>query len=256
MLKSLISAFLMYSRIPVPQVEWKEENRRYALGWFPLIGAVIGSLLLLWRIICTKLLFGQLLFAAVSVMIPVLVTGGIHLDGFCDVTDARASCADKDTRLKIMSDPHIGSFAVIRVCLYLILETAMFTQISDMRMTAVVSCGYIVSRSLSGLSAVTFQCAKKEGTLQDFVIPSHRVVTIAMVSFFAVISFLLMLVVNYTLACTAFGTAVLSFLIYKYIAYSEFGGITGDLCGWFLQICEISMLCMVVFVHQIVSVFL
>ena len=37
----------MYSRIPAPKVEWKEENRRYALGFFPLVGAVIGAFILL-----------------------------------------------------------------------------------------------------------------------------------------------------------------------------------------------------------------
>ena len=129
MLRSLCSAFLMYSRIPVPKVEWKEENRRYALGFFPLIGAVIGGLLILWRIICDRLGIGQFLFAAGAVFLPVLVTGGIHLDGFCDVCDARASYADRAKRLEIMSDPHIGSFAVMKLCLYLILQTALFSQI-------------------------------------------------------------------------------------------------------------------------------
>ena len=120
MLNSLLSAFLMYSRIPVPKVEWKEENRRYALGFFPLIGSVIGGLLILWRLICDKLGIGQFLFAAGAIFLPILITGGIHLDGFCDVNDSRASYADKEKRLEIMSDPHIGSFAVIKICLYLI----------------------------------------------------------------------------------------------------------------------------------------
>ena len=182
-------------------------------------------------------------------MIPVLVTGGIHLDGFCDVTDARASCADKEKRLQIMSDPHIGSFAVIRVCLYLILQTALFTQISDIRCTAVIACGYVLSRAFSGLSAVTFRCAKKNGTLQDFVKPSHRSVTIAMASIFAVIAFAIMIFANYMQGCAAFGSAVLCFLYYKQIAYNEFGGTTGDLCGWFLQLCEITMLAAAVLVQ-------
>ena len=94
--KSLISAFSMYSRIPMPQIEWKEENRRYALCFFPLIGAFIGGLILLWRYICIKIGIGSLLFGAVSAVIPIIVTGGIHLDGFCDVCDAKASCAPKE----------------------------------------------------------------------------------------------------------------------------------------------------------------
>lgn len=242
MLNSLISAFLMYSRVPMPQVEWKEENRRFALGWFPLVGAVIGGLLLLWRMLCTHLRCGQMLFASVAVLLPVLITGGIHLDGFCDVTDARAACAEKEKRLQIMSDPHIGSFAVIRVCLYLILETALFTQISDLRSTAVAAGGYVLSRALSGLSAVTFRCARKDGALQDFVRSSHRSVTVGMVSVFAAAAFAGMIFAGYAQGCAALGSAVLCFLYYRYIAYRDFGGTTGDLCGWFLQLCEIAML--------------
>ncbi len=239
MLKSLISAFLMYSRIPMPKIEWKDDNRRYALGWFPLVGVVIGSLLLLWRIFCTAYSCGQMLFAAGAVLLPILVTGGIHLDGFCDVTDARAAFYNKEKRLMIMSDPHIGSFAVIYICIYLIFQTSVFTQISDIQSTAVISCGYILSRAFSGLSAVTFRCAKKEGYLQDFVKPSHRFVTIIMDLCFVFLSFIVMILINNIVCFAVFIAAILSFLFYKHIAYRDFNGITGDLCGWFLQLCEI-----------------
>ena len=246
MLESLVSAFLMYSRIPMPQVAWKEENRRYALGWFPVIGAVIGGLLMFWRMFCTHFACGQMLFAAVAVLLPVIITGGIHLDGFCDVTDARASYADREKRLSIMSDPHIGSFAVIRVCLYLIQQTALFTQISNIQSTAVIACGYVISRSLSGFSAVTFRCAKKNGTLHNFVKPAHRYITVTMVCVFALTAVILMMTASISFALSALCSAVIVFLYYKHIAYKEFGGTTGDLCGWFLQICEIMMLAAVV----------
>ena len=242
MLKSLVSAFLMYSRIPMPQVEWKKENRRYTLGWFPLIGAVIGGLLLLWRLFCTRFGCGQMLFAAVAVLLPVLITGGIHLDGFCDVTDARASYADREKRIKIMSDPHIGSFAVIRVCLYLILQTALFTQISTLRQTLFVSFGYILSRAGSALSAVTFKNAKQEGTLQSFVNPSHKTVTLCMVTIWGCIAVSGMMVSELRSAIFAIIVAVCVWLHYKSVAYREFGGTTGDLCGWFLQRCELGIL--------------
>ena len=41
-IRSLIIAFSTYSRIPMPQVEWSDENRKYTMCFFPLIGAVIG----------------------------------------------------------------------------------------------------------------------------------------------------------------------------------------------------------------------
>ena len=251
MLKSLFSAFLMYSRIPVPKVEWKEENRRYSLCFFPLIGAVIGVLLVLWRIVCDILAIGQLLFAAGAVLLPVLVTGGIHLDGFCDVCDARASYADRQKRLEIMSDPHIGSFALIKLCLYLIMQTALFAQIKDVETTAVIACGYVLSRALSGLTAVAFRSAKAEGTLQSFVRPSHKNLTLAMEGFFIALSIAVSVLIFPVCGVFMAAAAALVLVWHRYAAYRDFGGITGDLCGWFLQMCEISILAAAVFAERL-----
>ncbi len=242
MIASLISAFLMYSRIPMPQIAWQPENRRFALGWFPAVGAVIGILLLLWRFICDALRLNPLLFAGGAVILPILITGGIHADGFCDVTDARASYAEREKRLQIMADPHIGSFAVMQICLYLILQTALFTHISTLRQTLFVSFGYILSRAGSALSAVTFKNAKQEGTLQSFVNPSHKTVTLCMVTIWGCIAVSGMMVSELRSAICAIIVAVCVWLHYKSVAYREFGGTTGDLCGWFLQRCELGIL--------------
>ncbi len=253
MLRSLLSAFLMYSRIPVPKVEWKEENRRYALGFFPLVGAVTGGLLILWRIVCNCLDIGQFLFSAGAVFLPILVTGGIHLDGFCDVNDARASYADKEKRLEIMSDPHIGSFAVMKLCIYLIMQTALFSQVVSVKTSAVIACGYVLSRALSGLTAVKLKSAKSGGTLQSFVRPAHRNITIAMEVFFIAASVSASLIISPVQGISAALTAALVLIFHRYAAYRDFGGITGDLCGWFLQVCEILMLAAVVFSERIMN---
>ena len=254
MRQSLISAFLMYSRIPMPKVEWTEPNRRYALGWFPLVGALIGAALVLWRMAASWLNAGQLLFAAIAAALPILMTGGIHMDGFCDVTDARASYADRETRLRIMADPHIGSFAVIRACLYFILQTALFTQIGDVKSALIPAAGYVLSRALSGFSAVTFRAAKKEGTLQDFVGPAHRQRTVLMVCVFAAAAVTVMLCGGIAAGCAGAAAAALVFLHYRITAYREFGGTTGDLCGWFLQRCEIALLAAAVLAERLTEV--
>lgn len=43
---------------------------------------------------------------------PLLVTGGIHIDGFSDTMDALSSHAERQKKLEIMDDPHIGAFGV------------------------------------------------------------------------------------------------------------------------------------------------
>ncbi len=59
-IRSLCIAFSTYSRIPVPQVAWTDENRKYSMCFFPLIGAVIGLLLWGWLALCDVLGFGML----------------------------------------------------------------------------------------------------------------------------------------------------------------------------------------------------
>lgn len=253
-LKSLSSAFLMYSRIPMPQVEWKEENRRYALCFFPIIGAVIGAFFLLWRYVCGLLNIGDFLMGAVSAVIPLAVTGGIHMDGFCDVIDANSSCADKEKKLKIMSDPHIGSFAAMWLCVYLILQTAL---LSEMKKTAVtVAGGYVLSRSLSGLAAVTFKSAKKEGALQSFAKPAHKKVTVAVLLVFTAVSAATMLRADLISGGLALIGAAGTFIYYRISAYKNFGGITGDLAGWFLQICEMAVMIAAVMGEKLTEAFL
>lgn len=89
-IKSFFIAFSMYSKIPMPQFQWKDEDMRYALCFFPWVGAVIGALWYLWKWFCDRFAVGTLCYAVVGTAIPLLVTGGFHVDGFLDTCDALA----------------------------------------------------------------------------------------------------------------------------------------------------------------------
>ena len=237
-LRSLASAFLMYSKIPVPRVEWKEENRRYALCFFPLIGAVIGVLLTAWYWFCRMNAVGDTLRGAVSVLLPVLVTGGIHIDGFCDTTDAIASYADRQKRLEIMKDPHIGPFAVIGLCSVLLLQFGLYCEIKSCAGIVIAALGYILSRALSGLAAVTLRSAKSDGALQNFVRPADKKITVCSLSVMILICAAAMLSMSIAEGIAVCAAALICSVIYRIFAYRNFGGITGDTEGWFLQVTE------------------
>ena len=120
-LQTIAVAFAMFSAIPMPQFEWSQKNMRYALCAFPLIGAVCGGLWCLVGVLPVP----ELVRAAGFCLVPVLVTGGIHLDGFADTCDALSSYGDAEKKLEILKDPHCGAFAVIRLCTYFILYFAL-----------------------------------------------------------------------------------------------------------------------------------
>lgn len=240
LLKSLCSAFLMYSRIPFPKVEWKEENRRYSLCFFPLIGTIIGICLLLWYRICGILEAGNLFFSVGCTLIPIAVTGGIHLDGFCDVNDALASCASREKMLEIMKDPHTGAFALIRLSVYLLIQTAAFSEMRNLSSILICSLCFVQSRAWSGLAAVTFPNAKGHGSLQNFSEPAHKTVTVITEMIWLLLSALTMIIICPIAGIAAVVCGIAVFIYYCRFSRRKFGGITGDLAGWFLQVCELA----------------
>ena len=79
----------------------REKNMRYALCAFPLIGVVIGAL---WCL-CGALPLPDFARAAGFCLMPVWVTGGIHLDGYADTCDALSSYGDTAKKLEILKGP-------------------------------------------------------------------------------------------------------------------------------------------------------
>lgn len=253
-LRAFLTAFSMYSRIPVPQVEWREENRRYALCFFPLVGLVCGGLLVLWRYVCGLLGFNELLFAAGGCVIPIIVSGGIHLDGYCDTCDALASCADKEKKLEIMKDSRIGAFGAIMLGAYFILQLGMLSMAYSEEMVIVLAVCFILSRSLSAMAAVSFRQAKQSGLLNDFAeMRSRSGVLITSIAYCAA-ALLAAAFISLPAALAAAAAAVLSLAIYRAVAYKHFGGVTGDLAGWFLQVCELMLIGSVVLSYSIMEV--
>ena len=239
MRNSLWIAFRTYSRIPVPEAEWTEQNMKYALCFFPLVGAVIGALEILWMFLQHLIRCPSLLAAVIAAVIPVLVTGAIHLDGFCDTVDALSSHQDRERMLEIMKDSHTGAFAVISVVLYMVVYAAAFTGIVSYRSLWIVAFGFVLSRSLSALAVVMFRSAKKNGMLNAFsgTAQGYRVMVTMVVCI--VVSALFMILLGGLRGVVALLVNLCLFAYYRFLSYRKFGGITGDLAGWFLQLSEL-----------------
>ena len=75
LVENLIVALSMYSKIPMPHIEWTKENMRYTLCFFPVVGVAVGAVVRLWYDISVLLSVGVLLRTAILVLIPVLDFG-------------------------------------------------------------------------------------------------------------------------------------------------------------------------------------
>ena len=234
--KTLAVAFSTYSALPMPQFPWEEQNMRYAICAFPLVGAVCGAALLLWSFLCGILDIGSVLFAAVAACLPLLITGGIHMDGFMDTVDALASRQSRERKLEIMKDSACGAFAAIYCCIYLLLSFGLYHQIGSVGWGG--SLIFVLSRCLSGLCAITMPNARKSGMLQAFTEQVHKKRAMAILLVLLLITAAAMV----QFAPISLTLGLLAFVWYRRFAMKQFGGVTGDTSGFFLQVCELVML--------------
>lgn len=240
---AFVIAFSTYSRIPMPQVDWTDENRRYTMCFFPLVGAVVGLLLWGWLALCDALELGAMFRGAVGALIPLLLTGGIHMDGLMDTSDALASWQPRERRLEILKDTHTGAFAVMSCAGYLLLFAAL---LSEATATPALAMVFVISRALSAWTLAFFKSARPSGMLDGFARTAHRrMVTIAS-AVYVLLCLLVWRMESFFLlaACVLAAAAVL--LYYRHMAYKTFGGVTGDLAGWFVQMMEIVLTAVIV----------
>lgn len=129
-IRSFWHAVQFLTRLPTPRITVfdPDELSRAAL-WFPLVGIIVGAIvaLALWAGAQATPWIGALC----AVFAWVWVTGGLHLDGLGDVTDALAGAHRSPERfLQILRDPHIGAFGVMAIVLQLMAKLVLLAQIA------------------------------------------------------------------------------------------------------------------------------
>ena len=95
-----------------------------------------------------------------------VLTGGIHLDGWMDASDAFFSYRDRQKRLEIMKDPRVGAFGVLSVMVLLSARFLFIYEISlrafDATFVLIVLIPFL-SKSVMGILLIKVRAAKEEG---------------------------------------------------------------------------------------------
>lgn len=242
LLDPLWIALSTYSVLPAPAPEWNEKNLRFSICFLPAVGAFLGLALLALGALKRLIGMDNLLFAVFASVLPLLLTGGIHMDGFLDCADALASHQTREKKLMIMKDPHTGAFAVIYCGVYLLLSFGLYHTLVQGAALSVVSLSFILSRALAALSAFTLPNARKEGMLCAFTQHTHRRAAIFSMVLLALCVLVCMLFLSPAEGGLAAAFALLSLFAYRRMALKQFGGATGDTTGFFIQCCELAML--------------
>lgn len=225
---SFLIAFSIYSEIPMLKVKRTKENMKYVLCFFPLTGIIVGVLLYAFSHFVQYFGLGQICFALIGTVIPILATGGIHMDGFLNTMDAL--CSHEKNEKKVTA-----------AVAYFMLYAGGLVLVWQEKQLLLLVLGYVLSRIMSAMAIVWFPSAGRDDTLFILSSSAHKSIVKAV---------LILFVVLVSLACIAISPimGVLQVLLcfwiltyYYYMSKRKFGGITEDLAGYFLSVCELGV---------------
>ena len=242
LIESLLVAMSTYSAIPVPQFEWNDRNMKYAICFFPAVGIFCGAALWGWFALAKLLGISSFFFAMVATCLPLLITGGIHMDGYMDTVDALASHQSRERKLEILKDPNCGAFAVIYCGVYLLAYAGLSHELFTANCVLVICPTFVLSRALSALCAVNMPNARKAGMLCAYTKNTEKhTATTALILVLITSGAATVLLSPIVGSITVF-FAIVSTLFYRRLALNQFGGVTGDTSGFLLQVCELACL--------------
>jgi adenosylcobinamide-GDP ribazoletransferase len=212
-----------------------------SIPWFPLIGAVIGSLLAA-LLAAGSLLLPMSVIAAVTVLCGVLLTGAFHEDGLADAADAIGGGWDREQRFTILKDPLHGSYGVAALTGSILIRILCLGALSPAVAVAGLVASHTLGRTASIISMVVWPTASATGLGADYV----RAARPLPIMVGAAVGVAITAIVLGWWVGPAILAAVLAAGVMGWIAWRALGGVTGDILGAIEQVVEIAVLIAVV----------
>jgi len=222
--------------LPIKIKGIKEGDFGRALLYFPIVGVLIGIVLAIGLFLSPFL--PNLVLASLILVLSIVITGGIHIDGFADTCDGFYGNREKEKVLEIMRDSHIGTMGVIGLISLLLLKFSLFVSIPENLLWKGLILMGGFSRWSQGLACLISSYPKKEGKGKFFVEYARK----GDIIIGGLIVFTLFLSVARLKGLLVFFLSLLSVFLFIEYAKRRIGGMTGDTIGAASEIGEISVL--------------
>lgn len=234
----LLLALQFFSVIPVKKELPLEKNDVTSMYLaLPVIGVFFGLLLAT----CAWLLAeftdsSSLLIAFVIVILGIFLTGGLHMDGIADVGDAYFSYQDRKKRLEIMGDPRIGAFGAMSLLFIVLGKLIIVAEIIQSIPVTVLVLIPIFSRLGLLLLFTQTKSAKDTGLAAFFQKQANRKqIAAGAIAMWGIALAVLVSVLGWGSALGVTAVFFIFLYLYRKWCLKNFGGVTGDLFGAFLE---------------------
>lgn len=238
MIKSFLLALQFLTILPVEVGKIDEQKLARSAIFFPLVGILLGWLLISINNILSALNFPQLCVDIIIVVALIILTAGIHLDGLSDTFDGLFSGKDKEGMLAIMRDSHAGVMGILAIISVVLLKIALLYSISAALKPLALLLICVLSRWSMVFYMFLFPYARQEGKAKTFVRGMNREIFI-LATLIALVS--VWLVWNLKGIFILFIAAAFTWAFGK-IVRDKIGGLTGDTVGALNEIMEVTLL--------------
>ncbi|UCC16822.1 MAG: adenosylcobinamide-GDP ribazoletransferase [Dehalococcoidales bacterium] len=158
--------FLTVFRIPGGRTETADDMGRSTI-WFPAIGLIIGAILALTNWVFS-LFLPAIVTSSLTIVILVIITGAMHLDGFADTCDGLAGNKPAEERWKVMHDSRTGAFGVAGLILLLLVKFALLNSIPQTFISSVLVVMPVIGRWSMVYAIAMYPYARNEGLGKAF----------------------------------------------------------------------------------------
>ncbi|WP_203332137.1 adenosylcobinamide-GDP ribazoletransferase [Planococcus beigongshangi] len=234
----LLLALQFFSVIPVKKnlpMEKAQLTAMYAV--LPLLGLLFGSVLASATLLIRETTdVSSLLMAFVIVAGSIILTGGLHLDGLADVGDAYFSYQDREKRLEIMGDPRIGAFGTMVLILFMIGKVIVISEMAmNISLWTIVFIPIVSKIGLMLLFSSTAS-AKNTGLAAYFQKSADRKRIAGAASIWLlIVATAMVFLMGWQITGALLIAAAIFSVIYRQWCRKNFGGVTGDLFGAYVE---------------------
>lgn len=254
-------ALMTLTRIRIPfqeKIIINETNLVNSTFFYPVIGAFYGAISYFLALLLFYIKLDLYFISFFVLILPFIINKFFHFDGLCDLLDGFLSDKDRETRLKIMKEPTIGSFALSGGILFILFKFLLFLNFFENKISLI----YLIIIPVYSRFAIIFLAYNSKYPRTDGI----GKFIVGKISIFNLISsiFLTLFISNLTiffyfqnlnkiLSLLILLVIIILFLILlKYYSKNKINGITGDVLGAAVELSEVVLLIIIIIIEKYV----
>lgn len=213
-------------------------KKKYMPYFFPVAGVAIGAVMCIFRILCMRFHFDVSGFALIGAAFPVLLSAGVPLNGFLRTVEKLTDSLFRKMRGS-REEKRTDFYAVIAAGAYYLLYAGGLVFMEKEEQFLLLGISYMISRVLSVMAFLWFPDGEKGRRIFAPMPETRRKPFKIIFSIILALCFFTCIMISPIMGVLE---ALLCMWVWTYCYYmskKRFGGITEDVSGYFLTLCEL-----------------